>query len=176
MTYPHHRASRLAQPLTLSDRTTPGSALQSLISPSSVRRATVRQGRASSDPGNTLATATPWGISSGKRTIQDTVRRQDTDIFKLVFDDLTDVKLTFNNRSQANLAGSLLNSQGQPLSLKKNQQFGKVGSQATFQHTFEQLPAGTYFLRVQGRSNGKQVYKLTLALSSSFPPFPPCGC
>lgn len=145
---------------------------------SSVFSQSLRPSRRASaaDPGGTPSTAQVLGGFPGKRSVRNTVSRRDKDVYQLTLSDLSTVKLTFKNRSKANLFGAILDSQGKVFSLRRNKLSISAKAGEEFNDSYEELPAGTYFLRVQTRSGGKNAYRLTLAVSNTFPSLPDCGC
>lgn len=142
---------------------------------SSLQPLAVRRGRAS-DAGNTLASAKPIGPLPGKLTVRDAVGRSDKDIYKLTFNDFSDLRLTVDNLSQANLSAVLLNSQGKALASGQNRRFRSVQAGKTVKGLFSEVPAGTYYLRLQSRGEGQNTYRLSVGVTNTFPAFPPCGC
>lgn len=129
-----------------------------------------------SDPGGTLATARSFGLFSGKRRIKQTVGKKDKDFYQFAFNDLTDLRLTLTNRSKGNIFGDILDSQGQIVTFKGDRLSIKVKSGEAIENFYEELPSGTYFLRVRSREAGKNTYKLKLSAANTFPSLPDCGC
>lgn len=135
-----------------------------------------KKARASSDPGGTLATARSLGSFPGKRSMRNTVGRQDKDFYQIVLSDVSDLRLTLSNRSAATVSGSLLNSQGQVLSAATNSKMKRVSAKKEAKGIYRELAAGTYYLRVQSQQDGQHSYRLSLSAANTFPDFPDCGC
>jgi len=138
-------------------------------------RFSLRQSRAS-DPGDTLSTARSLGTLPGKRRIKETVSRKDKDVYQFSLSDLTDLQITFRNRSKANLFGEILDSEGKVFTFKGNRLTTKIKSGESLENFYEELPSGIYFLRIRSRGSGKNTYQLKLSASNVFPSAPDCGC
>lgn len=134
----------------------------------------LRQSRAS-DPGDTLSTARSLGIFPGKRRIKETVGKKDRDLYQFSVNDLTDLRITLKNRSNANLFGEILDSEGQVFTFKGDKLSVKVKPGKALGNFYEELPSGVYFLRIRSRGSGKNTYQLKLSASNTFPSLD-CGC
>jgi hypothetical protein len=152
-------ASRLVQPPTQ----TPASFVRSAQALRSVNNS-----------GRTLGTARLLGLFPGRRTVRANVGRQNSSFFRFALNELSNVRLTFKNRSQSSMVGELLNEQGQLVSLGRNRLSERVRSGETLRRAYQGLPSGTYYLRIRSRAQGKNAYQLTLAAVNR--PNLPCGC
>ncbi|WP_416669704.1 hypothetical protein [Egbenema bharatensis] len=125
--------------------------------------------------GRTLGTARLLGLFPGRRTVRANVGRQNANFFRFTLNELSNLRLTFRNRSQASIVGSLLNEQGQLVSLGRNRLSERVRSGETLKRAYQGLPSGTYYLRLNSRAQGRNAYQLTLAVANTRPNLP-CGC
>lgn len=158
----HHAASRLGD-----DRL-------NLVKASSLQ-VSLRQS-ASSDPGSHPSTARSLGTFSGKRKIRETVGKKDKDVYQFTFGDLTDLRVILRNRSKVNIFGEILDSQGQVFTFKGDKLSIKIEAGEAIENFYEELPSGTYFLRVRSQDPGKNAYQLKLSAANTFPSLPDCGC
>ncbi len=139
--------------------------------------AMTRRFRSQDRGGNTLASATILSPLPGLRTIRDKTGRNDRDIYKLVFDTPSKVRMTFQNLSNATVVGTILNEQGQIIINAGQRLTGKAKPEKTKSLLFDNIPAGTYYFRLSSPANGTHRYKLNLVLTQSrTTPGLPCGC
>lgn len=151
----------------------PTSELTRLPSTAFFRSASAKES-SSNRVGRTLATARSLGLFPGRRNVRNQVGRKVTNFYRFTLNELSNVRLSFQNRSQSSIVGRLLNEQGQVVSLGRNRLSERVRAGEMVKRSFEAIPSGTYYLKVSSRGAGKNAYRLTLAASNTVP-FP-CGC
>lgn len=134
-----------------------------------------RRQRASDRGGNTLAAATVIG-APGKSRIVNTVSRSDADFFRVSVSVPFNVRLNLKNRSNAAIVGSLLDSQGQVLSLGGTPQTTAVAPDRRLNTFYSSIQPGTYFVRLTTRSRSAAQYELKLNIVDPAAPASDCGC
>ena len=132
--------------------------------------------RAADLGGNSIASATSAGTFPGKAVIRDTVSRKDPDIFKVAFTGNGNVRLTFQNFSQSTLVGSIMDSRGQVLRYKGNLQTANIAAGKSLKTFYQNIPAGTYYLRLQNQNQQPGKYKLAVGVVDPSIIAPDCGC
>lgn len=139
--------------------------------------AMTRRFRAQDRGGNTLALATELSPILGTRTIQDNTGRGDRDLYKIVFDAPSRVRMTFQNLSDAPMAGTILNAQGQIVFNAGQRLTGKAKPEKTKSLLFDNIPPGTYYFRMSSPNRGTHRYRLNLVITQpASNPGLPCGC
>lgn len=132
--------------------------------------------RAADLGGNSIATATSPGTFPGKTVVRDTVSRKDPDFFKLTFIGESNIRLTFQNLSKSTLVGSILNSRGKALRYDGDLQATDISSGKSLKSFYKNIPAGTYYLRIQSQDQQPSAYKLSLGIVTPSLTPPDCGC
>jgi hypothetical protein len=135
----------------------------------------VRRVRSSVDGGNTKGKATLLVKTSGSRTVRDAVRRQDVDYFSFKLDTVSNVKLTFLNRSGNSIVRTLIGPDGKVFTSKRTPQQGTLQPGGTLLSVYRRIRPGTYYIKLQGQSSSASQYKLDIAVTVP-PPEADCGC
>lgn len=123
-------------------------------------------GNVSPEPGNTLSVASDLGIFSGTRSVREYVGTLDTtDIYRFTLNDLSNLQITANASSTPVRVQLVRDANNNGL-IDNNEVFvSREGSGVvTPARINEDLPAGTYFIRVDPRfgSNFATSYEMTL--------------
>lgn len=141
----------------------------------SERRAIANRFRSSSDgAGSTPSTATSLVVSSGSRTLRDTVSRRDLDFYSFTLNAVSTVKITLTNRSQIAIARTVFAPDGSILISRRARQQGDLAPRTALTSVYRSIRPGTYYLKLQGKSTGSSAYRLSLAVTIDPPE--DCGC
>jgi len=142
----------------------------------SYRQGRSSQGRSSVDAaGNTKTTATSLGIFPGARTVQDSVSRGDSDFYSFTIDAVSNVKISFLNRSKSPIYKAVLNEDGSFYFSLRKPQAGNVLPRAETFSAYRRLRPGTYYIKLQSSSTDVSSYKLSVSITNT-PPEVDCGC
>ena len=129
----------------------------------------------SSEGGNSKGKATALIKTSGSRTVRDSVSRKDVDYFSFTLDSVSNVKLTFLNRSGNDILRTLIVPEGKVFTSKRKPQQGTLQPGEQLLSVYKRIRPGTYYLKLQGQSSGASQYKLSLSVTVP-PPETDCGC
>ncbi|HEY9629963.1 MAG TPA: hypothetical protein V6C84_21945 [Coleofasciculaceae cyanobacterium] len=134
------------------------------------------QRRASADgAGNTKTTATSLGTFPGKRTVRDSVSRGDSDFYSFTLDVVSNVKVSFLNRSQNPIYKAVLKEDGSFYLSRRKAQAGIVEPRDETLSPYRRLRPGTYYIKLQGRTAASSNYTLSVNITNS-PAEVDCGC
>ena len=135
-----------------------------------------RQGRSSLDAaGDTKATATALGIFPSTRTVRESVSRSDSDFYSFTIDAVSNVKVSFLNRSPEPIYKAVLNENGSFYVSQRKPQSGNIAPREETLSTYRRLRPGTYYIKLQSRTAVASSYKLSVAITTT-PPEVDCGC
>jgi hypothetical protein len=125
--------------------------------------------------GNTRATATSLGTFPGGRTLRDSVSRSDSDFYSFTIDAVSNVKISFLNRSKDPIYKAVLNENGSFYFSQRKPQAGNIEPREEAFSSYRRLRPGTHYIKLQSRSAATSSYKLSVTITNT-PPEADCGC